>query len=141
MKNTLIDFYGNFFDIENAKAIYDTIVDNHKTIVTFGAMMESYCNCRMNTECIQLFKQIESINGNVTPNNICYAIVFKACTQENALNIGQEIHERLKNNEDKKYLLDDPLVQCNLIDMYSKCGSLSTSQALFDEIVKNKKKK
>eukprot|EP01083_Nonionella_stella_P279670 951328_1 len=40
LRNTLIDFYGHFFDIDSALRVYESIADEDKTIVSIGAMME-----------------------------------------------------------------------------------------------------
>ena len=133
LRNSLIDFYGHFGEMESAQAIYDSIPDEDKTIVTVGAMMEALCNCTRNMDCIELFEAIPSMKGMVR-NTICYSIVFKACTQATAFHIGRDIHERLKCDDQNKEMLEDPSIQINLIEFYAKCGSLATSQEMFDDI-------
>ncbi len=107
LNNTLIDFYGHVFDIDNALLIYNGICDNNKTIITIGAMLESYCNCNMYSECIEMFKNINNITRDVQVNNICYSIVFKACTKLSAFHCGKEIHNKLINDKKNNYLLND----------------------------------
>eukprot|EP01083_Nonionella_stella_P046263 123845_1 len=94
-------------------------------------MMESYC--KMNMECIDLFGAIESV-FDLKPSHVCYGIVLKACTQATAFHIGVEIHNKLRIDEENGWMLRDALIPINLIDFYAKCGSLVSSQAMFDEL-------
>eukprot|EP01083_Nonionella_stella_P170681 581433_1 len=65
LRNTLIDFYGAYDDIESALQIFDSIPNDEKDIYTIGAMMNAYCNCKMDAQCCELFCNIASINGEL----------------------------------------------------------------------------
>ena len=132
LKTMLIAFYGHFHDIQQSKMIFDSIKNEHKTMITIAEMMHAYCNCEMYQECIELYQNIENIINDEQQNMyiMCYTNVLKACTETTSYHLGQQIYDRIKNVDTK--LLKDPLIQSSLINFYGKCGKLDLCQELFD---------
>ena len=134
LKNTLIDFYGNCGDIDNALSVFNSIPDKEKDIYSIGAMMNAYCNCRMDRKCIQLFENIHLINNKIKPNVTCYSTLFKACTHGTSYHFGKKIHDKLKEDVDDKWILNEKEIQVTLINFYGKCGILNECDDIFQHI-------
>ena len=120
LKNTLIDFYGNFNDIEAAQKIFDSIED--KDIISINSMMECFYNCQNYAECIQLFQSLHEINNNLSADAITYSIVLKACVECTAYHIGQTIIDQELQKQENKKIKNHLSVQVNQIEFYGKCG-------------------
>lgn len=135
LKSTLIDFYGTFGDVKNAKNVFDSINDNDKDIWCIGAMMESYYNNKYYQQCFQLFDNIHSFK--LKPNLACYSIIFKNCTKTTSYYIGHKMHQQLKNDQYNKWILNDIQIQTKLINFYGKCGKTDECQKIFDDIKEN----
>jgi len=77
---------------------------------------------------LQLF--VEMLKSEVLPDNFTYPIVLKACAALCLLDLGMQIHGQLL----KLAFHDDLYVQNSLINMYGKCGNISSSCAVFEEM-------
>ena len=129
IKNSLISFYGESNDIDNALQIFQSI--ENKDIVTMNAMMGTYRDCELYHECIELFDGLKSYN--LKPDLISFVIAIKSCTDATLLHHGQIIHKQLKRQENE-WMLNDISIQTNLINMYGKCGNLNECENIFDNI-------
>ena len=136
MKTTLIGFYGKTGDIEYAESLYNSINDNLKDIYCVDTMMEAYCNNDMNNECIDLFKNMHTINDRIKPDLVAYVTVLKACTNATSLYYGRKIHEELKENIDER-IWRHRNIQIHLINMYGKCGMLQFADEILQDIKDN----
>ena len=131
LKNAFIDFYGRCGDIGASQRIFEAI--KSPKCDSIGAMMDSFCRNGQNTECIELF--MNSMNNGIDLDVICYVVAFKAFTNNTALYLGQEIHDRLKRDEDgRSWMLCDLSLQISLINFYGKCSMLSICEEMVDEI-------
>eukprot|EP01083_Nonionella_stella_P101230 286739_1 len=135
LRNTLIDFYGAYDDIESALQIFDSIPNDEKDIYTIGAMMNAYCNCKMDAQCCELFCNIASINGELQANVVCYSNLFKACTQGTLYHFGRQMHEQMEQNH--AWMLGETEIQITLINMYGKCSILRSCDEIFNRTNKH----
>ena len=141
-KSALITLYGQCDDIITAQNIFDSISNYKKDLICIGAMMEAYCDCNMNNECIELFHQIKSINKDFIPNIGCYQIALKACTNGTQLDFGKTLHQDLLHNVDGNgWMLQESTIQCSLISMYGKYGLLNVCDDIFNDIKHNQQDK
>ncbi len=98
IKTTLIAWYGHSKDIDVAKRLYNSVKDCDKDIYCIDTMMEAYCNNDMNSECIELYKSIYTINNKLKPDLVSYVTLLKACTNSTNLYYGKLIHQELEEN-------------------------------------------
>lgn len=135
LRITIVDFYGHFAYQDNASYdafnIFNSIPDQEKKIDAINVMMNVYCNCDQNMQCIELFK---SIPIECKPDIITYNTVIKACTQGNYIEIGKKIHQHLKNSDENHILMKDKSIVISLINMYSEFGMLNYCQDIFNDI-------
>eukprot|EP01084_Bolivina_argentea_P239528 402587_1 len=130
INTSLINFYGHCEDIDNALNIFNSMDNNNKNIVCINAMMQAYITNDLPINCIELFQNLSKINKSLIPDKVFYVTALKACTHASILQLGQEIHQQLKLN----YMINDPLVQMHLINMYGKCGMIEACKNIFDNI-------
>eukprot|EP01083_Nonionella_stella_P228318 809252_1 len=131
LKTTWITFFGHFGDIQTAIQIFDSIGNQHQTIISVTEMMNAYCKCQMHQQCITLFANIQCMDPKLKPDVMCYANVLKACTASTLYHIGKQIHRDLEHIPS---ILHDSIIQSSLINFYGKCGKLNTCQQLFDAV-------
>ena len=141
LRITIVDFYGHFAYNQNALNVFNSIPDNDKELDSINAMMNVYCNCNKNIECIQLFKSIHNQTfKKLKPDVISYNIAIKACTQGSFIQIGKEIHEELnkKDPTENQWILSEKSIVISLINMYSEFGMLDICMDIFNEYGKFK---
>lgn len=138
VNNTLINFYGECGDIENAIKIFNSM--KIRDIATMGAMLEAYFNNKDYKQCMDLFDNIE-INYNLKLDDICCSIVLEACARNASLQFGIKLHNKLKNDNNLKWILSQTNIQIKLINMYGKCAMLNECQLIFNDIKSNDLKK
>ena len=68
----------------------------------------------------------------LTADVITFAILFEACSNESAYHFGVEMHEEIKGR--RPDIIGDPVVQCNLINLYGKCGMMEHCWSMFEGI-------
>ena len=133
MVNTIINFYGNSQQLDDALNLFNSVNDKQKDIVTIGAMMDAYCKCNKDKECMELYGQIFSIY-KLQPDISTYIIALTSCTNGTMYHMGEDIHNRLKQDIDNQWMLQNTDIQTCLINMYGKCGQLKNCQRIFDRI-------
>ena len=141
LKNTVIDFYCHFGDLQKAECIFREIERSQKTISTINIMMAGYCNHpnkSYSESTLRIFMDLDSSEEShlthLTPTVLTYALALKACTQGTALHFGMEIHRRLRINEERKWMLMETDVAVNLINLYGKGGMVETAERIFEDI-------
>lgn len=136
LQSALIDLYGNAGDIETAMAVFHSIDPSALNIVCFNSMMESLCKNGLNEECVALFNDIGTMNGELVqlvPDEISYAILLTACTQGLFLETARDVHAQLSraNEEGSSSILKAQSVGVHLIAMYGKFGMMHEAEAVF----------
>lgn len=131
--NTLINFYANCMDLENALKLFNSVDDRKKNIITIGAMMDAYCKCHKDKECLELYQKAISFY-KLQPDIITYIIALTSCTNGTIYHFGKQIHDELKQNTDNHWMLNNIEIQTGLINMYGKCGQLVVCEQIFDDI-------
>ncbi|GLT26133.1 hypothetical protein SLA2020_012180 [Shorea laevis] len=96
-----------------------------KDVISWNAMIAGYAQMGQYKEALDFFQEMR--RANVMPNESTLVTVLSACAHSGFLELGKEIRSWIEENG-----LSSNLHLVNaLIDMYSKCGELSTAQNLF----------
>eukprot|EP01083_Nonionella_stella_P091443 255674_1 len=133
VKTSLIHFYGTCEDSATVFEIFNSIKTDELNIVAVNALMQAYCDCHLDVECIELFQTLRTLHHKLVADHITYAIALKACTQATSYHIGQQIHETLRNDAELQWMLNETEIQTNLIHLFGKCGMMSVCQQLFED--------
>ena len=79
-------------------------------------------------EALNLMKEMQT--HNISPNTFVLVSGLKVCGDARDINQGSVIHSDIV----KKGLQNETFIANTLVDMYAKCGFLSTAQEIFDDL-------
>ncbi|XP_057977151.1 pentatricopeptide repeat-containing protein At2g22410, mitochondrial-like [Malania oleifera] len=126
VQNGLIHFYAESGCLSSARRVFDE--SSARDVVSWTAMIDGYVQKSSSDEAMKLFDLM--VLSDVEPNEVTMITVLSACSQKRDLNLGKSMHEYVENNN----------VNCSLnlmnamLDMYVKCGCLSTAREIFDKM-------
>ncbi|XAR57536.1 hypothetical protein NMG60_11025713 [Bertholletia excelsa] len=126
--SSMISGYCKKGDIEAAKVIFCRIPErnlvNWNSLIA-GLSQNGYCE-----EALDTFAKMK-IEG-FEPDKYTLVSVLSACAQLGLLDVGKQIHQMIVHKGFKlnQYILN------GLVDMYAKCGDLSTARLLFEKLPK-----
>ncbi|KAL9677540.1 hypothetical protein QQ045_005773 [Rhodiola kirilowii] len=125
--NTLLTMYSKSSNIEDAFHIFYE-VRGAADLVSWNALMTA---CLLHKQAAEVFKTFKlMLDSQSKPDCITFANVFAACAETSSLEIGFQVHSYII-----KYGFEaDVSVINGMIDLYTKCGSLTNSQNLFDHM-------
>ncbi|KAK1319401.1 Pentatricopeptide repeat-containing protein [Acorus calamus] len=67
----------------------------------------------------------------VKPDNYTYPLVFKACSALFDLDLARKMYDSMRADEGVK---PNIFVDCTLVDMFTKCGSLDEAKSIFERM-------
>ena len=91
--------------------------------------MARYAQHQQSNEAINCFASIEQ--EGLSPDEVTFACVLKACGNTRAIDKGKEIHEQIVT---KGLLQKDRVIGTALVNMYAKCGALTKAQEVFEKL-------
>ncbi|XP_020251014.1 pentatricopeptide repeat-containing protein At4g14820 [Asparagus officinalis] len=118
--------YAKLNQIELARSVFDSMAD--KDLVAWSAMISGYAESDRPAEALKLFNEMQL--SNVRPDKITMLSVISACANLGALDQAHWVHTYVSNNGFNRVLS----VNNALIDMFSKCGSLTIARKIFNEM-------
>uniref|UniRef100_A0A7N0ZS66 Pentatricopeptide repeat-containing protein n=1 Tax=Kalanchoe fedtschenkoi TaxID=63787 RepID=A0A7N0ZS66_KALFE len=125
--SSLISFYGNFSCLEEADSIFDHL--DCRDTVAWTAQIVSKCREGNFDDAINVFKHM-GLEG-VKMNHFTYSSILRACgSASGSAWCGKQVHARVV----KLGFVANFFVQCGLVDMYGKRGSLSEARRVFEMI-------
>ncbi|XP_047328483.1 putative pentatricopeptide repeat-containing protein At3g08820 [Impatiens glandulifera] len=119
----LVDLYAKYGKMVQACQVFDSMPD--KDTITWSAMIQGYAMNGHPKEAVDLFYRMQELNIR----SDCYSIVgvLSACAGMGALSVGEWAASLIDINE---FLLN-PIMGTALIDMYAKCGKMSSAWEVF----------
>ncbi|OVA01675.1 Pentatricopeptide repeat [Macleaya cordata] len=124
--NGLIHFYLKHGSLVSACYLFDT--SSVKDVVSWTTMIDGYAQKNLPEEALKLFYSM--LSSNVEPNEVTMITVLSACSLMGNLSVGRLIHEYIEKSNVNRTL---NLVNA-LMDMYVKCGCLTTAREVFDKM-------
>ncbi|GAB4843474.1 hypothetical protein Ancab_013434 [Ancistrocladus abbreviatus] len=112
--------------IEHARGIFNEMPE--RDVFSWSSMISGYSQSGQATIALELFH--EMVAAGIQPNEITMVSVISAIASLGTLKEGIWAHEYIKTNS---IPLNDNL-SAALIDMYAKCGSISSALELFNHI-------
>ncbi|XP_030509828.1 pentatricopeptide repeat-containing protein At2g35030, mitochondrial [Cannabis sativa] len=107
----------------------------YRNSISWTAMITSLIQDGQNEEALKMFSKMVAVEG-LKPNEATFVSVLSACSNLSGLGEGQQIHQMISktiNHNDSETLVSA------LINMYSKCGKLSTARKIFDDGLTNRR--
>ncbi|KAL0555709.1 hypothetical protein IC582_009665 [Cucumis melo] len=120
---SLLDMYVKCGNLERANLIFSAMPE--KDVVSWSTMIQGYAFNGLPQQALDLFFQMQS--ENLKPD--CYTMVgvLSACATLGALDLGIWASSLMDRHE----FLSNPVLGTALIDMYSKCGSVTRAWEIF----------
>lgn len=122
--SSLLDMYGKCGSIEEARYIFDKIVE--KDIVSWTTMIDRYFEDGRREEGFALFRHLMS--SNIKPNEFTFAGVLNACADHAAEDLGKQIHAFMMRVGFNPF----SFAASALVHMYSKCGNIENAKSVFE---------
>ncbi|KAI5073958.1 hypothetical protein GOP47_0011971 [Adiantum capillus-veneris] len=123
----LVDMYTKFGMLPEARMVFDSLSSQDAGM--WNALMVGYLGQMDEKKVLECFEQMQ-LQG-CSPDTDTFVCSLKACAAMHAIARGRELHSVTIRTH---FLEKDSLVGNTLIDMYTKCGSLSEAHKLFDKL-------
>ncbi|XP_062102305.1 pentatricopeptide repeat-containing protein At2g22410, mitochondrial-like [Humulus lupulus] len=124
VQNGLINVYISFGLIRCARDVFDDI--SHRTLVSWNTMIGGYSKVGCCEEAFLLFREMRE--SGLKPDKFTLVNLLSVCSQSCDLDLGRFVHLHIEITG----VEIDQIVRNALLDMYAKCGSLKSSQTVFD---------
>lgn len=124
--NVLIDFYVKCGRVRTGRKVFDHVAI--KNVISWTTMISGYMQNSFDWEAMKLFMDMNRLGWK--PDGFACTSVLTSCASLEALEQGKQVHAyAVKENFES-----DEFVKNGLIDMYSKCNSLTDARRSFDGI-------
>lgn len=124
--NTLLSRYVRLRKREAAKKLFEEMPERDS--ISWNSMIAGYVQVKDYGGALNIFRNMHI--AKVEATEVTLISVLGACAETGSLEIGRKIHESLKA---KNYKIEGYLGSA-LLDMYAKCGKLSSAWELFNEL-------
>lgn len=125
--NTLLNGYANNGDMEGCKKLFEEMPK--RNFFSWNGLIGGYAHNNKFPEVIDTFKFMLN-ESNVQPTDATLVSVLSACSKLGALELGKWVHVYASNNGYKQ----NAYVGNSLIDMYAKCGEITSAVDVFMEM-------
>ncbi|KAF3794210.1 Pentatricopeptide repeat-containing protein [Nymphaea thermarum] len=126
IQTALLKLHGSFGDVQVARQLFDRM--SYRDSVSWNAVIAVHVQKRQPLEALWL--SCAMINENFRANEVAAVSILSACSNIANLKLGQMVHGYVVKN-----VVNMDVFVCNsLVDMYCKCGQLSTAHQLFDRM-------
>ncbi|KAH6559573.1 hypothetical protein KP509_1Z003200 [Ceratopteris richardii] len=125
--SAIVDMYLKCGMLSKAQDVFDTLLVRNACLWT--TLIAGYMDHGQSGEALNCFEQM-ALEGT-SPDNVTYICCLKACGSVGAARKGRELHAEVA----RRGLIDkDPAIGSVLVDMYAKCGSVSSSAQVFEKL-------
>ncbi|KAM1031723.1 hypothetical protein ACFX2C_035476 [Malus domestica] len=126
VQTSLAHMYAKNGHLELAYRVFDRMP--YKNAISWGALISGFAQNGFAGRALEML--VEMQGSGFEPDSACLVSALLACSQVGFLKWGKSAHAFIL-----KRLDFDEVLGTAVIDMYSKCGSLSYARALFDQII------
>ncbi|XP_050206955.1 putative pentatricopeptide repeat-containing protein At3g25060, mitochondrial [Mercurialis annua] len=125
LQTSLVYMYAKNGRLELALRVFEDI--RNKSVVSWGALVSGFAQNGFTEKALALLIEMQSFGFK--PDSVTLISSLSACSQAGYLKLGKSLHGYMVRR-----LHFEQVLGTALIDMYAKCGSLSSARALFDQI-------
>ncbi|PKA49627.1 Putative pentatricopeptide repeat-containing protein [Apostasia shenzhenica] len=122
----LMDMYAKSGCLRLANLIFERM--QNKNVVSWGALISVYAQNGLASDAISMLIKMQDCG--LQPDAIALLSALLACSQIGFLKLGKSVHGFIV----RRKLKFDKILSTAAIDMYSKCGNLSSARVLFDRV-------
>ncbi|XP_059646333.1 putative pentatricopeptide repeat-containing protein At3g13770, mitochondrial [Cornus florida] len=124
--SSLLDMYAKSGKIHEARGVFESLPE--RDVVSCTAIISGYAQLGLDEEALELFRRLQ--REGMASNFVTYASVLTALSGLAAIDHGKQVHSHVLRSELPSYVV----LENSLIDMYSKCGNLTYSRRIFDNM-------
>ncbi|KAH7366424.1 hypothetical protein KP509_18G077400 [Ceratopteris richardii] len=125
--NALVDMYAKCGDLKKAQQVFEELPS--RDVVTWSALISGYTQQGLGQNALDCYGQM--CHHRVSPTEITFVSLLKACASIGAIDKGEQIHNEIVNQG----LLGEGVAIGNaLVDMYAKCGVLTKAAKVLNEL-------
>lgn len=128
IQSALINMYGKCGDIERSVAIYQSVQD--RTLECCNSLMTSLLHCGCIADVVEMFGLM--VDEGIGLDEVTLSTTLKALSVSALTSL--ESFKMVHSFAVKLGFESDIAVSCSLIDAYSKCGHISYSWMVFEEL-------
>ncbi|KAJ4960910.1 hypothetical protein NE237_020820 [Protea cynaroides] len=155
--NTMINGYGTLGNIDEAKRLFDEMPERNvvswnsmlagyvkcgdlgaargifgmmprRDVVSWNAMLACYAQSGRSNDALSLFDEMQALG--IKPTEATMVSLLSACAHLGALDLGVRLHKYINANK----IAINTVLGTALVDMYSRCGSISKAEQIFSAI-------
>ncbi|XP_050363800.1 putative pentatricopeptide repeat-containing protein At3g25060, mitochondrial [Argentina anserina] len=126
VQTSLVDMYAKCGHLELASCVFNKM--SYKNAVSWGALISGFAQNGFAAQALETVVEMQSFGFE--PDSASLVSSLLACSQVGLLKLGKSIHGYIL-----KRVEIGQVCGTAVIDMYSKCGSLSYARALFDQMI------
>ncbi|KAB1203455.1 hypothetical protein CJ030_MR2G021717 [Morella rubra] len=126
----LVNIYVNFGCFQDALLVFEKLPQ--KSNIGWNAILRGFVDTGQFSNAIHFYNSM--LSKGITPDNFTYPLVLKACSGLSSLEEGRRVIEMIEFNQSHHNTQRNIYVECAMIDMFAKCGSLSEARLLFEEM-------
>ncbi|KAG6522599.1 hypothetical protein ZIOFF_019740 [Zingiber officinale] len=128
VSTTAVHFYASCGDVDTARQVFDEMTTRNS--VTWNALMTGFCLNDRAEEAVSVFDEMLRYGLRITERTAI--VLLSACSQLGDLALGSTAHGYI-------YKAAARFEECvftgtGLVDMYCKCGSLTSASKVFDDM-------
>lgn len=125
--SALVNTFTKCGRLEDAHRVFDR--STKQNIVIWSTLIDGYIQSGCNKKALELFQQMKCQHG-LSPDQVTYASILKACSSMETLHHGRWIHAHILEDG----IESDQFISSSLIDMYARCGSLEDAHVVFERL-------
>lgn len=123
--STLVDLYAKCGSLHIAREVFERM--HIRDVVTWNIMIAGYAEHGQSKDAFHFFQRMEA---DVTPDEVTFVNVLKACASSAMVKQGKQVHAYLFI----RGFESDLSIANTLVDMYVKCGSIENAREVFDRM-------
>ncbi|XP_068651593.1 pentatricopeptide repeat-containing protein At1g71460, chloroplastic-like [Aristolochia californica] len=129
LMTSLIDMYCKCGKIRLAWQLFSEIEE--RDVVAWGAMIAGFAHNRLRWEALEFTRRMSS--EGIQPNSVILTMILPVIGEVPARRLGQEVHAYVIKT---KHYSKQQFIESALIDMYCKCGDMSSGRMVFYTSIK-----
>ena len=126
VKNALVHMYSSWSDVKGAMNVWNE--GPGLDVFSFNIIVSGLLENGYATEALGVLDRM--VDECIVWDNVTYVTAFGLCSRLKDLRLGLQIHCRMFRTG----IEYDSFVNCAIIDMYGKCGSISNARNVFDRL-------